>query len=109
MNLLSSLIWRDNDQDNLLPRIENTKGVWQAWDSKDKLLEAKKSGLVGIELHGTRPNWAHGLAIGNWSASCQVIESWETKEKVMDIATKHVEDNPTDTFAYTLLSEDDFN
>jgi hypothetical protein len=102
------LIWRDNDGGNLLPRMECTNGIWQAWDANNKLLQAEKSGLVGIQLHGTKPDWSHGLNVGKWSAGCQVIERWTSKEKVMDLAQRHAADNDSDVFSYALTVEDDY-
>lgn len=105
----SFMIWRDNDGKNLLPRMEYKDGTWQAFDANNKLLQPEKSGLVGIEHHGTKPDWAHGLEIGKWSAGCQVIENWSSKEKVMDLATQQTTAAGIDTFSYALTVEDDYN
>lgn len=103
------MIWRDNNGKNLLPRMECKNGSWQAWDSNNTILPPTKSGLAGIEHHGTKPNWAHGLEIGKWSAGCQVVENWECKERVMDLAERQKNGSGIETFCYALTVEDDYH
>jgi hypothetical protein len=80
------VVYRDGDLDN---------------NAEEQGTEQK--GLFGINIHGANKN-IKTMAIGKWSAGCQVFQIWQDKEEFVSICEKF-KTVTGNKFTLTLLKE----